>query len=152
MFYQWFFDLWRSRETPSTFTEKRNAFLILLRAILQKGPQKYQETTGFIRFPALGIPMSQNVVLTMVSLVFWRVLVNRFGALWGLAHRTDLGFRCPDLTKFEIQLIAPPFFWAPGKKGLIFCSILGSERLFESKGFSNRNVFNQIGPGSLKTS
>ena len=35
-----FFDVWQSRKTPSTFTEKPNAFLILLRAMLQKWTQK----------------------------------------------------------------------------------------------------------------
>ena len=32
------------------YSEKPNAFLIILEAISQKGTQKYQETTGFIRF------------------------------------------------------------------------------------------------------
>ena len=36
------FDVLRSRETPSSFSEKPNAFLILLRAFFGKGPQKYQ--------------------------------------------------------------------------------------------------------------
>ena len=37
-----FFDILQSRTTPSTFTEKPNAFLILLGAILRQWPQKYQ--------------------------------------------------------------------------------------------------------------
>ena len=38
-------------------------------------------------------------------------LLSHFGALWGLARRTDLGFWGPDLTKLEIQLIAQPFIF-----------------------------------------
>ena len=36
------FDVLQSRKTSSTSSEKRNAFLILLRVKLQKGHQKYQ--------------------------------------------------------------------------------------------------------------
>ena len=35
--------------------------------------------------------------------------LDHFGALRGLARRTDLGFWGPDLTKLGIQLIAQPF-------------------------------------------
>ena len=44
---------------------------------------------------------------------------DHFGALPGLARRTDLGFWGPDLTKLLIQLIAQPFsFVRTKKKGL----------------------------------
>ncbi len=42
--------------------------------------------------------------------------LDHFGALRGLARRTDLGFWGPDLTKLLIRLIAQPFFLS-GQKG-----------------------------------
>ena len=44
------FDILRGRETPSTFSEKRNAFLIILEAILRFGLQNDWNSTGFIRY------------------------------------------------------------------------------------------------------
>ena len=38
--------------------------------------------------------------------------LDHFGALRGLARRTDLGFWGPDLTKLAIHLIAQPFYFA----------------------------------------
>ena len=47
---QCFFDISRSRETPSTLSEKPNAFLITSGAILRFGLQNDQNSIGFIRF------------------------------------------------------------------------------------------------------
>ena len=43
------FNILRSRETPSTFSEKPNAFLIMLDANLRFGLRNDQIPTGFIR-------------------------------------------------------------------------------------------------------
>ena len=63
---QCFFDIWRSRETPSTFSEKPNAFWILSGAILRKRSKKSSETIGSIRFSAQLFSMLQNALGPML--------------------------------------------------------------------------------------
>ncbi len=47
---QCFFDIWQDRKTPSTFSGKPNAFLIILGAILRFRLENDQNSTGFIRY------------------------------------------------------------------------------------------------------
>ena len=46
-----FFDDLQCRKTQSTFTDKHNAFLMILSAVSRKWLQNDQDTTGFIRVP-----------------------------------------------------------------------------------------------------
>ena len=58
------------------YSEKPNAFLITLEAILRFGLQNNQNSTGFIRYFAQQFPTLQNALGPMFFLTF-RVVVER---------------------------------------------------------------------------
>ena len=60
------FDDLQSRKTSSTFTEKPNAFWMMLGAISQNWLQNYQNSTGFIRCSDQLFRMCKNLLTPLV--------------------------------------------------------------------------------------
>ena len=77
LFYQCFFDVLQSRQTPSTFTDKHNGFCINFGSFFENGIKKYPFSTGFIRVSRMVIPHVLKHYRTNAFLVFCERLGNQ---------------------------------------------------------------------------